>query len=103
MYFDPITWEHSFARRWLNTDFLKQFNHDEQSQIIETRVENNDNPYLMISGGNDTNDKVFLLSLDEVLMYFGNSGELQRNAVEYANKGWTANEEDGVDVASFIC
>ena len=35
--------------------------------IRKTTVHNNDNPYYGIEGGNDTKDKVFLLSIEDVL------------------------------------
>ena len=50
---------------------------------METRVINNDNPwYRTTKGGNDTNDKIFLLSIEEVVKYFGDSDDLKNR------KGW---------------
>ncbi|MBR4313508.1 MAG: hypothetical protein IKP66_01205 [Lachnospiraceae bacterium] len=66
-----ITWENSLIRKWLNSDFLDlSFNKKEQGQILTTNVINNDNVEYNTSGGNDTKDKVFLLSLDETSQYF---------------------------------
>jgi len=65
-----ITWENCTLRHWLNTDFLETFSESEKSMIIETNVVNNDNPIYGIDSGNDTVDKVFLLSLEEAQAYF---------------------------------
>ena len=65
------TWETCSLRAWLNNDFINMaFSEEEQVQIEETAVENKDNPIWGTDGGNDTTDKVFLLSLDETLVYF---------------------------------
>jgi hypothetical protein len=38
--------------------------------MLETKVFNNKNPEYGTDGGNDTDDKIFLLSIDEVNRYF---------------------------------
>lgn len=64
---DSITWEDSTIRRWLNGTFYNRaFSSDEQSFIKTTDVVNNDNKNYGTNGGNDTQDKIFLLSEDEV-------------------------------------
>ena len=74
---DPmITWEHSTLRQYLNHDFLEQFAVDERQRIVETTLINNDNPWFGTAAGNNTVDHVFLLSLEEVVRYFGDSGIL---------------------------
>ena len=72
-----VTWESCSLRKWLNnhnaadTNFIEKsffdtaFNSAEQSAILQTIVNNPDNDYTGISGGNYTKDKVFLLSIDE--------------------------------------
>ncbi len=72
---EPITWEDSYLREYLNNDLFNQFTANEQAQIIDSKLTTNDNPYFPIDGGNDTVDKIFLLSNEEVLQYFGDSGE----------------------------
>ena len=71
-----ITWEHSDIRAWLNGEFYNRFSAEERARINVTQVVNNDNPWFGTPGGNNTTDRVFLLSLDEVVRYFGDSGEL---------------------------
>ena len=77
-----VTWETCTMRSWLNgygaesnrdgkdysgNNFLNNaFSVEEQSAIKTTNVVNHDNPEYGTEGGNDTTDKVYLLSLDEV-------------------------------------
>ncbi|SNU08062.1 hypothetical protein SAMN06297422_11490 [Lachnospiraceae bacterium] len=61
------TWETSTVRNWLNINFYNNaFSINEKEAIIETDVVNDDNLYRETEGGNNTNDNVFLLSLDEI-------------------------------------
>jgi len=75
---DPhITWEISPFRRYLNETFYEEtFIEDEKILIVETQITTNSNLWFGASGGNDTIDKVFLLSVEEVVNYFGDSGQL---------------------------
>ena len=73
---ESVTWADSSIRRYLNGEFLNRFTPEERRRIIETKVINDDNPWFDTNGGQDTTDYVFLLSLDEVLRYFGDSGQL---------------------------
>jgi len=72
-----ITWESSEIRGWLNGSFYQNtFTSDEQARIAETRITNNDHPWFGTPGGINTIDKIFLLSVEEVVNFFGDSGEL---------------------------
>ena len=80
---EDVTWETSTMRSWLNglaankgdgeeaidysdDNFLDTaFSAGEQEAIAETEVVNDDNPRYGTEGGNNTVDKIFLLSLDE--------------------------------------
>jgi hypothetical protein len=65
-----ITWENSALRTWINTEFIHTtFSQTEQSNIIPTKVVNSNNPTYGTAGGNDTTDKAFLLSMEEVQKY----------------------------------
>ena len=70
-----ITWEECTLRTWLNDTFLnKAFTAEEQKGILLTDVDNgNSQGYSgwSISGGNNTQDKVFLLSYAEANKYLG--------------------------------
>ena len=64
-------WEMCDLRSWLNEDFYKTaFTSTEQQYIAETYLINEDNPEYGTDGGNNTYDKVFLLSIDEATTYF---------------------------------
>ena len=73
---EDITWERCTLRKYLNEEYLNSFSAEERSRIAETTIVNNDNPWFSTIGGNATKDKVFLLSLEEVIKYFGDSGQL---------------------------
>ena len=72
-----ITWEASDMRKYLNGAFYESFSEDDRARIIEVANENPDNQWYGTSGGNPTADKIFLLSIDEVIAYFGDSGKLK--------------------------
>jgi hypothetical protein len=75
-----ITWEQSEIRYYLNHSFLETFSSSSKEKILTTQNTNANNPWYKSSGGNDTFDKVFLLSLDEVVrLYFGDSSRLLDN------------------------
>ena len=90
---EEITWERSTMRSWLNgygasennggdsgTDYTSDnfistaFSEKEQKAIAETTVVNDDNPNHNTDGGNNTTDKIFLLSIAEASnsSYFAN-------------------------------
>ena len=75
--FMDLTWESCDLRKYLNGDFYNKFSVDDRERIATTQVINNNNPWFGTNGGNSTNDKIFLLSLEEVVRYFGDSGQLQ--------------------------
>lgn len=71
-----ITWENSSIRRWLNNTFFKKaFNNTEQDRIIEVLNQSPRNPEYATDPGNETLDKVFLLSVDDVNKYLGTFDE----------------------------
>lgn len=61
-----VSWEKSTLRKWLNKKFMNRaFSSSEQEAIRTTKVINEDNYYYKTDGGNDTLDKIYLLSLSE--------------------------------------
>ena len=66
---EAVTWETSAIRHYLNNEFLNSFRRADRARIPETRLANNDNPWFGTYGGDDTYDKIFLLSLEEVVQY----------------------------------
>lgn len=63
---ENVTWETCSLRKWLNEDFYKEaFNDTERNSILTTVISNPDNLQYNVSGGNNTKDNIFLLSIDE--------------------------------------
>ena len=93
--YTDVTWETCMLRSWLNNTFYSNaFSAEEQAQILETRLDNPGNEYWGTPGGNETSDRVFLLSVDEVRRYwtfnswydkdaFGHSEDLITEATPY--------------------
>ena len=73
---EAVSWETSGIRRYLNNDFFNRFNPQNRVRIATTTVINNDNQWFGTSGGSNTTDRIFLLSIDEVVRFFGNTGQL---------------------------
>ena len=70
---EDVTWETCTLRRWLNNDYYNSvFSEAEKAVIIESELHNPDNPkhHSLSRGGNDTRDKIFLLSIEEAEKYF---------------------------------
>lgn len=64
-------WEDCTLRQWLNDDFYNAaFSDIEQSQILKVLLENPGNPYYDTDDGNDTEDNVFCLSVEELMHNF---------------------------------
>jgi hypothetical protein len=65
------TWEESSLREYLNGEFLSQRfdQRTEQPLILPTEVVNTKNEESGTRGGNNTVDKIFLLSIDEAKKY----------------------------------
>ena len=91
----PITWAKSSLRTWLNDTFITTaFSATEQAKILTTHLDNPDNPFYDTAGGVATDDKVFLLGLDDVYGedshysagYFNNANNRMAMATRYAVK-----------------
>ena len=79
------TWETSSLRKWLNEEFLdKAFTKGEQKMIETTKVKVEKNLEYDTNRGEDTEDKVFLLSLQEAERYFACDEARQCKATAYA-------------------
>ncbi|GHU55089.1 hypothetical protein AGMMS49975_16470 [Clostridia bacterium] len=72
-----VTWETCTLREWLNYNFFRSiFSEREQSRIALTTNINESNQWYGTAGGYNTQDRIFLLSISEVVKYFGDSGDL---------------------------
>ncbi len=66
-----LCWSTSYIREWLNTVFIHNAFSDAEAEFITlSKIENIGNDYYGVSGGEDTEDRLFLLSTEEVLEYF---------------------------------
>lgn len=119
------TWEHCDLRKWLNTEFINNaFSEDEQNEIQLSTIINEDNPQYRTSGGNDaevyqhnkrlisplfsnlqfgtrggnnTEDKIFLLSIEEAEKYFNSEKQRMCKPTKYAvNNGAENDNYNGV-------
>ena len=65
------TWKTCTLRKWLNKKFYKNaFNTKEQKNINTVNVKNGDNLYYNTEGGMNTKDKLFCLSVDEIMNHY---------------------------------
>jgi len=71
-----MTWANSSLRAYLNSTFLNTFNTTDRARIVETTITNPNNQWFGTNGGGNTQDRIFLLSIEEVVRYFGDSGQL---------------------------
>lgn len=75
-----VTWETCTLRKWLNGAFFNNaFSVDEQKQILSTTV----TPDYSTDPGNNTKDRVFLLSIAEAEKYFGSDSTRQCQGTAY--------------------
>lgn len=72
--YEAITWADCSLRKYLNVEFYDKFNAADQSRIIPVINKNPDNQWYSTKGREDTQDRIFLLSLEEATYkYFGDS------------------------------
>lgn len=81
-----VTWEDCSLRKWLNTNFLKSaFSSYEKAMIPTVNVSAEKNPKYDTNPGKTTQDKVFLLSINEVEKYLSwSSSERAGKPTDYA-------------------
>ena len=83
--YEDMTWENCDLREWLNGSFLYDaFTEEEQGRILTKDVVADNNTSYDTFAGNDTKDKVYLLSTREVNNYFHSEEERQCTPTEYA-------------------
>ena len=101
--FESTTWETSEIRRYLNDEFYYSFSLEDRERIAETKVINGYKLFIDVIGnggeavgtqswpifcGNDTDDKVFILSHDEQKSYFKeDNARLARMAEDHPRFG----------------
>lgn len=107
--YTSVTWETCTLRTWLNSTFYnKAFSSAEQAAILTTNVDNSKNQCYRgwsTNGGNNTQDKVFLLSYAEANKYFGVTYDNSSNtklrvaptAYAIAQGAWTSSSNKTAD------
>ncbi len=79
----PVTWENCTIRKWLNNDFLnKAFSTEEKLSILISDVRYPDDVDHE-EPAKTTQDRIFLLSENEALMYFDSDSERAAQTTEY--------------------
>ena len=80
-----VTWETCTLRKWLNDTFIKDiFSPEEIKAVLLSDVSADKRPWYNTNQGNDTKDKLFLLSIEEVEQYFNSDEKRQCKPTEYA-------------------
>ena len=63
--FTEVTWATSSLRTYLNGEFYNSFSSEDKANIVKTHNKNSNNPDFGTIGGADTDDHIYLLSIDE--------------------------------------
>jgi len=96
---EAITWADCTLRQYLNGSFLNSFNEAEKFRIIDTSIVNWEHPSYGTGGGEDTIDKIFMLSIDEVVNYFDDNSKLAMEFIErygtFVEKACVAHDVNG--------
>lgn len=88
--FEDVTWADCVLRTYLNREFYNTFKQPEKERILKVTCKNLDNPWFGTDGGQDTVDKIFLLSLEEVSEYFGDS---KGNLYNKGKQTWSIDDQ----------
>ena len=84
---EAITWKDSTIRTWLNSTFVNDaFSAEEKNKLSDTTVVAEDNKTHSTDAGEDTTDKVFLLSVSEANKYFKDNNDRKCSATKYAKE-----------------
>ncbi|MDR0883264.1 MAG: DUF6273 domain-containing protein [Oscillospiraceae bacterium] len=101
--YTSVTWETCSLRTYLNGAYLDHLPPILRDRIIPTTLENPNNTYgiwrnkpVNTPGGNQTEDKIFLLSLDELFKYLGVNQTIlaQKETDEDGDFWWFSDEYD---------
>ena len=90
------SWHQCDLRTYLNGEFYNKFNATDKARIIETTNITKPNPWGGPSVPN-TNDKIFVLSIEEVLKYFGDSGKYNGST----NPGFISDQYNSARIATY--
>lgn len=92
--YKDITWADCELRKYLNGEFYDRFSEADKSKIISVLNINRNNPWFGASGGEDTQDHIFLLDIEDVVCrYFGDSSGKLHNRSKKQNY-WFQNKDE---------
>ena len=84
-----ITWADCSLRKYLNGEFYDSFSGADKSRIILTASKNLDNQWYGTKSGEDTQDSIFLLRIEEAACkYFGDSSAILLSPGNQKYKYW---------------
>ena len=90
-----VTWETSTIRKWLNHNFYYfSFGRQDRRNIVNTEVKTTAPEKSMSEGGNDTIDKIYLLSLEEANEYL--------KYCELVGKGTIYDDNNGIPMSYWL-
>lgn len=91
-----VTWETCTLRGWLNDTFINEvFDKNERDRILTTKVTADISPLHDTPPGNDTTDRIFLLSILEEERYFTTPTESLCLATDYCHARGSFRDADG--------
>lgn len=74
--YKETTWADCSMRQYLSGEFYDRFTEADKLRICSVTNKNSDNQWYKTNGGEDTQDHIFLLSMEEIVcQYFGDSSE----------------------------
>lgn len=83
--FTAVTWKESSICKWLNSTFLRAaFSEEEQATIVPVTIPSVTNPQTGLDTGEDAQNRIFLLSIDELQTYLPDQKARQAQATPYA-------------------
>lgn len=89
-----VTWSNCSLRQWLNDEFLNAaFTEQEKAAIPVVDVSADENPKYNTDPGSATQDKIFLLSIEEVSRYFSSDSARTVHPTVYAKEQGSFVEE----------
>lgn len=81
-----LSWETSSLRWWMNHIFYDEaFSRGEKEVIASVTNRNEDNPEYGTESGNDTQDRIFALSIEEAEQYFSSNDDRAAYTTDYAH------------------
>lgn len=96
-FFGNVTWADCALRKYLNGEFYDRFSDADKEKIVTVTNQTPNNPWYNSDGGIDTEDKIFLLTIEDVVCkYFGDSAKLLNNPSEKQKYWFQRKDENNI-------